>query len=468
MSLDANPEDRSRRLGGTGPLAKTPIRVALKTFEQMPKENGVVSPEDAKQGIAMLRKRFKRDPEKMMLAVQYFMAMDMNAQNKATAPMGSGSTEPVEAPPVRPPPDTAPPPPAVPDRARGAGVPDDAAMRAGGITRGAPPRPAAPPQQSVQGLGTDILSSVLGSQRRLDYGESPVPITALSVDDESPVPRSTTALSVTDESPYVDLSEGDIYNQYGPSTRPGTVTAVPTRFVNPEKVEAQRQRDEAFSIYDNYGQRPSPAAMMSVDEGLYKRLAMMGGAQQPPVERSFAGFSEAEDAPYQVPSPNTSPTAFYEGVQYAAVPRVPAPNLPADALYESVRQPEPVRYLPDQIPVDPSYEGFYDAAQMASVPLLQGRIAERPPGTPRTNVIIPAPNVTADTLNLRGGVIPASDAYTLQGQVIPVADTLTLGGGVIPVAEASYTGGSPMYGVNNGNQQTRKVERDMALRMLGY
>lgn len=393
MSLDANPEDRTRRLGGAGPLARTPVRVALKTFNQLPKTNGVISDADAQQGIAMLRKRFKRDPEKMMLAVQYFMAMDMNAQNQVDAPMGSGKTEPVEAPPVRTPPDTPPPVPEVPVRAQGAGTPDVGAFTEGGVSRGAPPRPVASPQQSVQGLGTDILSSVLGSQRRTDYGESIPPSADFR---ETAVSPPITTLSVTDVSPYEDFSEGDIYSQYGPRARPERVAGLPTRFVNPEQVEAQRQRDEQFAIYDKYGKRPDPATMMSVDEGLYNRLAMMGGAQQRPVEQSFAGFSEAEDVYIAPPKPR----------DFVAINAAGGTGLDVGL---------PIQYRDKY---GPAANFFYQQDLALLTPEQQAELQRQ------------------------------RSAYKA------------------PVADASYTGGTPMYGVNTGSQQVRKVENQLALDAL--
>jgi len=428
MSLDANPEDRTRRLGGAGPLARTPVRVALKTFNQLPKTNGVISDADARQGIAMLRKRFKRDPEKMMLAVQYFMAMDMNAQNQVDAPMGSGRTEPVEAPPVAAPPDTPPPAPEVPVRAQGAGTPDVGAFTEGGVSRGAPPRPAATAQPSVQGLGTDILSSVLGSQRRTDYGESIPPSADFGV--SYPPPDYGT-------SPGIDTGESrgvDTAVSYPPSFDYGTSPGIDT--------------GESYPASADYG----------TSQGIDTATSL------PP----SADFGESRSVgigpPPQLQSSNLPYTGLYDPITAAA---------------DRARLAESIRFSGGVIPaadaraeairlggtVIPAGEAM---GRGGVIPLSEAYGIAPPPQVPpaqTSSSLFPHRAVAPmDGINLGGGVIPAADARLdgMRGGVIPAADaraaSINLGGGVIPVAEASYTGGPQSSAVHQGSRQPGRVQ----------
>lgn len=135
----AAPEDRTRRLGGKGPLKTRPHRAALRAFEahRDPKLE-TITPEALSNGVAQLRKQFKGNPDAQRIAVSYFMAMNMVRDDQQRGETTAPAPEPTAPPPV-PTPAAPAAPPAVepPPEVAPAGTPRARAA--------APAAPAAPP-----------------------------------------------------------------------------------------------------------------------------------------------------------------------------------------------------------------------------------------------------------------------------------------------------------------------------------
>ncbi|MCP4732196.1 MAG: hypothetical protein GY872_19195, partial [Roseibacillus sp.] len=131
--LDQHHSDRQRRLGGRGPVASTPLRLALKAYQtQGGSEGKGLTPEQMRAAGQVLTNRF-RDPEKRTIALQYLLAMqyvnDKSAETGTAVPTTDlgGEAAPLPPPPVR-------------SIGAGADVPDVAAWDA---PAAAPPSPAA-------------------------------------------------------------------------------------------------------------------------------------------------------------------------------------------------------------------------------------------------------------------------------------------------------------------------------------
>jgi hypothetical protein len=195
----AAPEDRTRRLGGKGPLKTRTHRAALRAY-QMYRDDAAatIDPQSLSEGIAQLRKQFKGKPEAQRVAVSYFMAMNMVQDNLKRG--GSGAPAPAEAtpPPVPvPAPPPSPPPPVE--------VPVEATPAPAATTRGTPRRTETP-APPLAGTGSyfpelDLINqpnvAAIAAAQRAKAGESPVDLSP----GESPVnvlPRADTIATYPD------------------------------------------------------------------------------------------------------------------------------------------------------------------------------------------------------------------------------------------------------------------------------
>jgi len=155
----AAPEDRTRRLGGKGPLKTRTHRAALRAY-QMYRDDAAdtIDPQSLSEGIAQLRKQFKGKPEVQRVAVSYFMAMNMVQDDVARG--GSGAPAPTE---VTPPPVPVPAPPPPPP----VDVPVEATPAPAATTGGTPRRTAA----TTPVVAAPPSAPVADAAPLLDYGQ---------------------------------------------------------------------------------------------------------------------------------------------------------------------------------------------------------------------------------------------------------------------------------------------------------
>lgn len=91
--LDQHHSDRQRRLGGRGPVASTPLRLALKAYQTQGGSEGTgLTPEQMRAAGQVLTNRF-RDPEKRTIALQYLLAMQYVNDKSAETGTAVPSTE---------------------------------------------------------------------------------------------------------------------------------------------------------------------------------------------------------------------------------------------------------------------------------------------------------------------------------------------------------------------------------------
>jgi hypothetical protein len=124
FDLKAAHEDRARRLGGTGPLAQTPLRKAQDAFRLAGgSETTPMSDEQFGKAAKALRQRFKRNPDRAEQALQYLFAMQLVSTQQRDGQSADPSTVDTDLPPP-PPPGATPPPPGLEDIPRGGTRPD--------------------------------------------------------------------------------------------------------------------------------------------------------------------------------------------------------------------------------------------------------------------------------------------------------------------------------------------------------
>jgi hypothetical protein len=85
FDMKASHEDRARRLGGTGPLAQSPLRFSQRVYRQLQDPDNDQRPVDPAQlqaGMQQIRRRFRRDPKKAKAAMQYLLAQNMVLEQK--------------------------------------------------------------------------------------------------------------------------------------------------------------------------------------------------------------------------------------------------------------------------------------------------------------------------------------------------------------------------------------------------